>query len=149
LRLVGLFSLAGGRRVVVADIGRPSKYDPAHCAAVIAHMAEGASLTSFAAEIEVARSTINQWMEDHAEFSEAVHVAKAKCAAWWERQGRNIAVGNGGPGASTLAIFGMKNMAPDDWRDKTEIDHRSGDGSMTPREPRYKLVGGKSYAGDE
>lgn len=112
--------------------GRPSKYKEVYCNEVIQHMAEGASLTAFAGDIGVARSTINQWMEDHPEFSEAVHVAKAKCAAWWERAGRNIAIGNGGPGAATLAVFGMKNMAPDDWRDKQEVDHSSSDGSMKP-----------------
>jgi transposase len=89
-------------------------------------MSEGASLTSFAAEIGVARSSINEWMEQHPEFSEAVHIAKAKCGAWWEKQGRNIAVGNGGPGASTMAIFGMKNMAPDDWQDKQVREHQGG-----------------------
>lgn len=113
--------------------GRPSKYKPEYCEAVVTHMAEGASLTAFAGEISVARSTINQWMEDHPAFSEAVHVAKAKCAAWWEKQGRNIAIGNGGPGASTMAVFGMKNMAPDDWREKQEVDLSSSDGTMTPR----------------
>lgn len=113
-------------------VGRPTKYDPAYCEAVIEHMAEGASLTAFAGDIGVARSTINQWMEDQPEFSEAVRVAKAKCAAWWERAGRMIVMGGGGPGASTLAVFGMKNMAPDDWRDKQELDHTSSDGSLKP-----------------
>jgi transposase len=112
--------------------GRPTKYDPAYCEQVVEHMAQGASLTSFAAQISVARSTINQWMDDNPEFSEAVHVAKAKCAAWWELCGRNIAMGNGGPGASTLAVFGMKNMAPDDWRDKTETAITNPDGSLRP-----------------
>lgn len=86
-------------------------------------MSEGASLTAFAGEIGVSRTTVSTWMEEHPEFLAAVHVGKAKCAAWWERAGRNIAMGNGGPGASTLAVFGMKNMAPDDWRDKTEVEH--------------------------
>lgn len=112
--------------------GRPTKYDPAYCEQVVEHMAEGASLTSFAGEISVARSTINEWMEANPEFSEAVRVGKSKCAAWWEKRGRDIAMGLGGPGASTLAVFGMKNMAPDEWRDKTEVDHRSPDGSMAP-----------------
>jgi len=120
--------------------GRPSKYKPAYCNEVVEHMAQGASLTSFAGEIGVARSTINQWMEDHREFSEAVHVGKAKCAAWWEQAGRNIVMGGGGPGASTLAVFGIKNMAPEDWRDKQEHDHTSSDGTMTPKAPVYNIT---------
>lgn len=112
--------------------GRPSKYDPRYCDEVITHMSDGASLTSFAAEIGVARSTINEWMGANPEFSESVKVAKAKCAAWWERAGRSGALG--GDVNPTLVIFGLKNMAADDWRDKQEIDHRSPDGSMTPRD---------------
>lgn len=112
--------------------GRPSKYEPRFCQMVIDHMSDGASMTSFAAEIGVARSTINEWMAVHPEFSEAIKIAKAKCAAWWERLGRQGA--QGGEVNPTLVIFGLKNMAADDWREKQEIDHRSGDQSMSPKD---------------
>jgi len=116
----------------MADVGRPSLYDPSYCERVVEHMQDGASLTSFAAEIDVARSTINEWMSKHPEFSEACARAKAKSAAWWEKQGRSIALTGGGPGAATMTMFGMKNMGGEDWKDASQIDHRSGDGSMTP-----------------
>lgn len=104
-----------------AKIGRPTKYKPEYCQAVIDHMQDGASLTSFAAEIEVARSSINVWMEENPEFSEAVTRAKAKCAAWWERVGRNLAMT--GEGNATMVVFGLKNMSADDWRDKQQVEH--------------------------
>jgi len=108
--------------------GRPSKYDPAYCKSVIEHMAKGASLTSFAAEIEVARSTINEWMEAHPDFSEACARAKAKCAAWWERTNRTLAsTGTGNQGACKL---GLTNMARDDWVDKQEIEHSGSIGGL-------------------
>lgn len=113
-------------------MARPSKFKPAYSELLIEHLAGGASIASFAAEIGVARSTINQWAEDFPEFSEALKVAKAKCAAWWESRLRAIAIDGGGPGAATAVIFGLKNMASEDWRDKQEIDHKSSDGSMTP-----------------
>lgn len=103
--------------------GRPTKYLPSYADQVIEHMTEGASLTSFAADIGVARSTINEWMEEHGEFSEAVKIAKGKCAAWWEKLGRSNAVT--GNGNATLVIFGLKNMAAEDWRDKHEIDQKT------------------------
>jgi hypothetical protein len=81
-------------------------------------MKVGASMTSFAAEIDVARSTLNEWMENHPEFSEAVKRAKAKCAAWWEAVARKGALGE--DANPTLCIFGLKNMAADDWREKVE-----------------------------
>lgn len=116
--------------------GRPSKYEPRFCQMVIDHMSDGASMTSFAAEIGVARSTINEWMAVHPEFSEAIKIAKAKCAAWWERLGRQGA--QGGEVNPTLVIFGLKNMAADDWREKQELAHTSPDGSMSPT--RIELV---------
>lgn len=113
-------------------VGRPSKFKPAYSNMLIEHLAEGASIASFAAEIGVARSTINQWAEDYPEFSEALKIAKAKCAAWWERKLRTIAVVGGGPGAATAVIFGLKNMASDDWRDKQEHELTGKDGKDLP-----------------
>lgn len=101
----------------MARTGRPTKYSAAYCNEVIQHMAEGASLTSFAAEIGVARSTLNEWMGEHPEFSEACARAKAKSAAWWEREARKIAQQGGGTGSSPMVMFGLKNMAADDWQD--------------------------------
>lgn len=110
--------------------GRPSKYDPAYCEQLVQHMAGGASLTSFAAEIDVARDTITEWASVHPEFSVAVKRGKAKCAAWWEKRGRSIAESGGGPGAGTLVMFGLKNMGADDWSDASKIDHTNSDGSL-------------------
>ena len=101
--------------------GRPTTYDPKYCKAVIDHMAEGASLTSFAASVMCSRSTINEWMAANPEFSEAVKIGKALCATWWEKVSRTNAVEGGGN--ATLCIFGLKNMAPDEWREKQEIEH--------------------------
>lgn len=118
-------------------MARPTKYQPTYCDLVIEHMSDGASLTSFAAEIGVARSSINEWMEQNPEFSEAVKIAKAKCAAWWEKQGRTLAAAGGGN--ATLVIFGLKNMAEDDWKDKREVAH-SGEMAVTTKEQRDAAV---------
>jgi hypothetical protein len=117
--------------------GRPSKYDPAYCDRVILHMADGASLTSFAGEIEVARSTINEWMEHHPEFSEAVNIAKAKCAGWWENVSRKNAKDGGGN--ATLCVFGLKNMGADDWREKVTTE-LTGSIEVTSKEQRDAAV---------
>lgn len=114
----------------MGEVGRPTKYQPQYCEQVVAHMREGASLTSFAAEVGVARSTINEWMANNTEFSESVKIGKAACAAWWERLGRNNAMT--GDGNATLVIFGLKNMGIEDWRDRRDLNHVSEDGSMTP-----------------
>lgn len=51
-------------------MARPTKFQPSYCDQVIEHMTDGASLTSFAAEIGVARSTINEWMEAQPDFAD-------------------------------------------------------------------------------
>lgn len=102
-------------------VGRPTKYRKEYCEAVVEHMSDGASLTSFAASIDVCRATINVWADEHPEFLEAVKAGKAKCAAWWERTARTNAVE--GTGNATLCIFGLKNMSEDDWRDRKEVEH--------------------------
>lgn len=112
-------------------VGSPSKYRPEYCEALVKMMARGKSATSFAASIGVSRSTIQNWTKEHPEFLVAVERGKAAAASWWED--RIIDIAQNGGGNATCAIFGVKNMAPDDWKDKQEVDHRSGDGSMSPR----------------
>ena len=119
--------------------GRPTKYDPKYCELVVEHMRDGASLTSFAASIGVARSTINEWVDQNFEFSEAVKEGKAVCAAWWEELARKNAKEGGGN--ATLVIFGLKNMAGNDWRERASVEVSGPNGgaiqteekSITPR----------------
>lgn len=120
-------------------MARPTKYKPEYCLEVVDHMREGASLTSFAASIGVARSSINEWMGEYPDFAEAVGVGKAVCAQWWEAVARQNALT--GAGNATMTIFGLKNMSPDDWRDRREIDHSSADGSMSAKPLRIEIVG--------
>lgn len=113
--------------------GRPTRYEDQHCKGVIEAARKGFSLTAFAGEIGVARSTINKWMEQHPEFSEAVNVAKAVRALWWESQAHGAIDGSvQGRAAGTLIIFGLKNVAPDDWIDAKTLDNTSSDGSVAP-----------------
>jgi hypothetical protein len=98
----------------------PSKYRERYCADVIKHCSTGASLTSFAASVNVCRATVGFWGRDHPEFHAAVQIAKTKCAAWWEVVNRKIASEGGGTGSAQACSLGLKNMAPEDWREKHE-----------------------------
>lgn len=111
--------------------GRPSKYDPAFIEEVLPFMKQGYSTTALAGHLGVSRSTLYLWIEEYQEFSDAVKEGMAASAVWWENCLRNNA--EKGEGNATSAIFGLKNRASDDWRDKREHDLRSGDGSMTPQ----------------
>lgn len=120
--------------------GRPTKYRPEYCEMLNECLAQGLSVASFAAEIDVARSTINLWAEEHPEFMEALSRAKAKAAAAWERRAIKLADEGGSSAQSSMIAFGLKNMAREDWQDGKTVDHQSSDGSMTPKAPVYKIV---------
>lgn len=100
-------------------IGRPTKYDPAYCDLVIADGKEGLSLTAFAGGIGVARSTINEWMAEHPDFSEAVKISQAARTRSLETQ---LLSSDQGPKV-TARIFALKNAAPDEWREKVVQEH--------------------------
>jgi hypothetical protein len=112
--------------------GRPSLYDPSFCDGVVPFMAQGYSTTALAGHLGVSRQTIYDWMGAHPEFLDAVKRGQAASSIWWENRLRDNA--EKGEGNATSAIFGLKNRAPDDWRDRREHDHTSSDGSMTPKD---------------
>jgi len=109
-------------------IGRPTKYDPAYCDQIVEFCAGGYSLTAFAGHLGISRSTINEWAGAHSEFSEALKIAKASAALALEQDAARIRQEGGGPGAAVLVIFGLKNFAPDDWKDKQRHEISGPDG---------------------
>jgi len=111
--------------------GRPSKYDPAFIDEVLPFMSQGYSTTALAGHLGVSRSTLYDWIDAHPEFRDAVKAGAAASAIWWEDCLRDNA--QKGEGNATSAIFGLKNRASDDWRDRKDVDLTSSDGSMTPK----------------
>jgi transposase-like protein len=107
----------------------------------------GYSLTAFAGQIKVDRATLHRWMNEHEDFRKAANTAKALRALWWEERLMEVGRHGGGPGQAPVAMFGVKNSAPDDWKESSQIDHTSSDGSAAPS--RIVLVSGKSEEHDE
>ena len=68
-------------------VGRPSKYKPEYCTAILVHMRQGLSKESFAALVDVDRDTIKEWAKVHPEFSAAVKRGEALSLLFWEREG--------------------------------------------------------------
>lgn len=69
--------------------GRPTKYKPEFCDAIIAVGEEGGWLSEMAEACDVHRSTFDVWAKEHPEFFEALTRAKQKAQAWFEREGRD------------------------------------------------------------
>lgn len=108
--------------------GAPCKYQDEFAAMAYEIMAAGFSKTAAAGHIGIARSTFALWEKDHPGFSEAVKLGEAARTLCLERDLLSAADGP----TVTSRIFALKNCAPDEWKDRREVDHRSPDGSMTP-----------------
>ena len=106
--------------------GRPTDYKPALCDRVLELGAEGKTLAEIAADLDVARSTLNDWRAKHEEFAYAINRALEKAQAWWENNGRIATFGGFDGFNATSYIFQMKNRFRDDWRDKIEQEHSGG-----------------------
>lgn len=118
--------------------GRPSKYSSAYCNEVIEFLAQGHSVTAFAGEIGVARSTVFKWAEEYPEFSDALKIGQAKATKFWEAILAKVAMEGGGN--ATAAIFGLKNRASDDWSDKVINEHTGRDGGAISVEKIERVV---------
>lgn len=125
--------------------GRPTKYDPAYCEQIVEFCRQGYSITAFAAHIGVCRDTISEWVSTHPDFSVAVSRAKAIRLLFWEGAALKVAMKGGGPGTSTMIIFGLKNMGGDEWTDttKTELSGPGGGPIKTEETSARELLSGK------
>ncbi len=90
-------------------MGRPTLYDPEFCDKVRELGAEGASQLEIAVTLGISESSWYNWRKIHPEFMEAVNDAKRLSLAWWEKQGRLMAVGLIPNANATAYIFNMKN----------------------------------------
>lgn len=68
-------------------VGRPTLYRPEYCDRVRAWGREGKSKAQIAAELGVARRTIDYWADANPEFLLALEEAHDYALAWWENTG--------------------------------------------------------------
>ena len=65
-------------------MGRPSKFKPEYCPALIEHMKQGGSFEAFAAVVHTSFQTLYAWCEAHEEFLEAKKEGTALALKFWE-----------------------------------------------------------------
>lgn len=115
-------------------MGRPTDYLPEFCDKVVELGKTGASVVEMAAEIGVARNTLETlWPAAHPDFMEAFTQAKAFSQAWWEKVGREGMFESPG-GVKINASIWSRSMAarfPHDWRENSKVEntHANPDGS--------------------
>ena len=117
----------------MAKVGRPTKYDPKTHPGIIRKLAErGLTEEEMAEVLVVATSTLSLWKVEHPEFSEAIRDGKADPIKNVEdalyRLCKGYTYSEGGiqktkhPDVRAIQFY-LKNVAPDKWRDKQEIEH--------------------------
>lgn len=130
--------------VIMAEVGRPTKYDEAHNKKAYKLSLLGATDIELADFFEVSEDTIYEWKKVHPEFSEAIKRGKNqadsevanklyKRATGYQHEDVDIKMFEGQiiqtplvkhyPPDTTAAIFWLKNRQPKKWRDKQDIDH--------------------------
>jgi len=108
----------------MTKVGRPSAYKEAYCAELVSLMATGLSLTAAMAELGFHRDTAHEWAKNHPEFSDAMKKGQAKRTLFLER---SMLGSTSGPEV-TARIFALKNSAPEEWREKQQLEHSGPDG---------------------
>ncbi len=104
-------------------VGRPTLYKSEYCDELIDFCSRGFSITAFAGKIRVSRDTIAEWGTIHREFSEAIKIAKACATLSLEGDASRVRKSGGGPGTAAMIIFGLKNFAPDEYKERRDDDN--------------------------
>lgn len=105
--------------------GRPTDYKPEYCDLVKELGAQGYSVVEMAAEIGVARGTLEtNWPSANPEFLEAFTQARQLSQAWWERQGRENVIVAPGKGTFNASMWSRSMAArfPEDWRENKGVE---------------------------
>ncbi len=121
--------------------GRPTDYKEEYCNSVIEFGRQGFSRVQMAAELEIAKATIQNWEKEHPEFLAAMTRAMTLSQAWWEKKGQECLVMPAG--VSFQASAWSRSMAarfPDDWREKTATEHSGPDGGPIKAETVTKVT---------
>lgn len=114
-------------------LGRPTKYKEDFPERALELFKVGASKAEICLELEIGFDAFQDYQEKHPLFSEAVKKGMQISQGWWEMKGRQATMGGVEGFNATSFIFNMKNRFKHDWRDKQELDHKSTDGSMSPK----------------
>lgn len=93
--------------------GRPTLYEPAHCAAIVALGRKGLSVAEMAHRLAVSKQTLHNWRDTHPEFLDAFARARQASQAWWEQAGRDSLFNPNFNGA--LWVWLMSVRFPEDW----------------------------------
>jgi len=133
--------------------GRPTKYKPEYCLAVLYMARCGMTEAQIADKLDIAISTLTLWKTEHLEFSVSLKEGKespddlvelslfTRATGYTFDSEKIVTLSDGKDAGShyervpirehcppdvTAQIFWLKNRRPDRWRDKQDIDLHTG-----------------------
>lgn len=101
------------------------KYRKEMCGIAEQVLAGGESLAAICADLDITRTTLYEWRDNHADFKDAINRGLQKAQRRWEKIGQDGIVGNYEKFNSAPWIFTMKNRFRDDYtedKDTKPID---------------------------
>jgi hypothetical protein len=101
-------------------MGTPNKYNEGMCATALKVLADGESKVAVAAELDISRTTLYEWMDTHPEFKDAIERGLTKSQRLLEKHGRDGMLGELEKFNASSWIFMMKNRFRDDYGDVKE-----------------------------
>ena len=127
----------------MAEAGRPTDYCAEIADEICSRIAEGESLRSICSDDHLpSKSTVLLWVVDgnHSQFSAQYHTAREAAGYGFADEALElrdkVASETLTPQAAKVMLdalkWGAERMAPKRHSQRQEIDHTSGDGSMTP-----------------
>lgn len=134
--LIEYFRCIPKEELMMPKLKYPRKYRPEFAEVIVREMAAGYSKTAACAALGVGLDTLRGWVEQYPEMATAVKTGEMLRARIWEDRYTHAGAGH----EVTKGIFALKNVAPEEWRDRRDIDMTSTDGSMSPKPTEIHLV---------
>lgn len=100
--------------------GRPTKYREEFCEKVIELGKQGYSKAMIAASLDIARETLDQWIDLIPDFSDAMKIAITQSQFWWEKTAQEN-LGNN-QFNSPLWSKSMPARFPRDYSDRSKVE---------------------------
>lgn len=110
----------------MSKVGRPSKYDKKFCDEVVELGKQGKSQVQISAAIDIPRTTMLRWAEEHEDFRTALTRAKELEQSWWEDKGQSGLVDRSFN--SPLWVANVKSRFRADYGDQTKVELTGKDG---------------------
>jgi hypothetical protein len=124
--------------------GRPTIFDDGFGERILELMASGLSLAAAAADLNIHRQRVYEWVEKHPEFADTIKLAMSKRQLFLERRLLSAVEGP----VVTSSIFALKNAGAADWRDKVEQEINVKGDIASLIEARRQAVAALTYDGE-